>query len=118
MSIIVVVDPAIKTLLALNNALYDLAVLLYAASGFLSYFMRMRPKGGMLYRLAKFSMVFFILGGIPRMLLYHSPEWGEWGRAVGDGRAGALLAYLLSLGALAGLGTLAWIKSKRVEAAG
>ncbi len=108
--------PAIKLLLTLNDYLYDLAIFLYAAGGFLSFFMRRSPRAGALGRLAKYSMVLFILAGIPRMLLYHSTEWGDWGQAVGAGRTGELLAHIVSLGALAGLGTLAWIKSKNPEA--
>ncbi len=107
--------PAVKILLALNNDLYDLAVFFYAASGFLTFFMRSTRKSGTLPRLAKFSMVLFILDGIPMMLLYHSTKWGEWGKAVCDGRTGALLAHIVILGILAGLGTLAWIKSGQSE---
>ncbi len=109
--------PVIKILLALNDYLYDLAIFTYAAGGFLSFLMRRSPKAGALGRLAKYSMVLFILAGIPRMLLYHSSEWGDWGRAVGAGRTGELLAHIIFLGVLAGLGTLAWIKSKSAEAA-
>ncbi len=100
-----------KIILEANNALYDMAVLLYAASGFLKL-MRPAYKGGILPKIAKLSLFLFILDGIPRMLFYHSLEWGE---AVGRGQAGELLGHILLLGILAAIGTYAWIKGKTAK---
>ena len=97
-----------QILFTANSILYDLAVLLYAGSGLLQL-VRPAAKNGRLPKIAKLSFFLFVLDGIPRMLFYHSMEWEK---AVGQGRTGQLLAQIVVIGVLAGLGTYAWIKAQ------
>lgn len=104
--------PLFKTLLAANDAIHDLAVLVYAGTGFAMWAgarqAGSRPGSRLLPRLAKISLFIFILAGMPRMLTYHGFEWQS---AVNNGRAGALLLKLAIFCLAAGLGTFAWIKA-------
>ncbi|MDA8085454.1 MAG: hypothetical protein M0Z75_02030 [Nitrospiraceae bacterium] len=101
--------PFIKTLLTVNDRIYDLAVLVYSGAGLIAWAAPKRAGGRpLLPRLAKLSFVFFVLAGMPRMLTYHSFEWRS---AVSSGQAETLLLKLCVLCLLAGLGTYAWLRA-------
>ena len=117
--------PLIKTILAANGRIYDLAVAVYSVSGLaalagtrLAGKAASRPdpsipgteKVKIPAKLAKLSLIVFVLGGVPRLLSFHAFEWRA---AAGDGRAGALLVRIAVLFLLAAGGTLAWIRAGR-----
>ncbi|MDA8387613.1 MAG: hypothetical protein M0Z58_02975 [Nitrospiraceae bacterium] len=133
--------PLIKDILSANDRLYDLAVAVYAASGFLALAGtrwagargphadesggrpreknagNMGPgKGGgkaIPAKLARFSLILFVLLGVPRLLCFHGFEWRA---AVDHGSAGTLLVKISVLFSLAALGTLAWVRAGKGSA--
>lgn len=124
--------PLIKILLTANDLIHDLSVLIYSGTGLMAWAggagakrtdgqaddspaggppsSKKSPKKRMLSVLARFSLVLFVLAGMPRMLTYHSFEWRS---AVNSWQAGTLLLKLAVLSFIAGIGTYAWLRAGR-----
>jgi hypothetical protein len=105
----------------MNNYLHDVATALLVASGFtiwlldrwldpasgpdaLRYFVRL--YGG-LSRLALFSFVWIIAGGIPRTVFYREFEWSNM---AGRGQVTALMVKHILAFALVFAGVVVWLK--------
>ncbi|MDA8170013.1 MAG: hypothetical protein M0Z59_10025 [Nitrospiraceae bacterium] len=107
-----------------SNFLHDAAAALLAASGVAmwaavrhfeadwspesaAYFSRFHANTT---RLARISLYWILIGGIPRVLMFHSYEWAA---AVGHSRTDLLIVKLVLVFALAFGGSLIWTKAQR-----
>jgi hypothetical protein len=116
----------------MNNYFHDVATALLAASGFVLWFMVKRydtsakTKETTEYflriyksttKFAKFSLLWIIIGGIPRTMFYKDFEWAN---AAGKGQITALIVKHILAFSFVGLGAYLWIKIngkvKRIKA--
>lgn len=128
-------NPTLGLAIMLNNYLHDVATAMLAASGvalwviikkyedFMSqhkeaapallteYFLNIYKS---MTRVARFSLYWILIGGIPRTLAYRSFEWSN---AVGHSQIPALIIeHVLAFG-FVGTGVYLWVKvNKRVKA--
>jgi hypothetical protein len=116
--------PAAGIALMMNNYLHDVATALLAASGFaLLAMLRVWERDGSresarfflaiharMARLARVSLAWIVLGGIPRTLFYTEFEWAN---AAGRGQVVALgVKHVVAL-VLVVLGASLWIRLRR-----
>ena len=111
----------------MNNYLHDVATALLGACGFamwlfwrrldaaagpdaMRYFVRL--YGGF-SRLAVFSFVWIIVGGIPRVIYY---EEFEWSNMAGRGQVPALIVKHILAFVLVAAGTVLWLKVRKKAA--
>ena len=117
-------SPTAGIALMMNNYLPDVATALLLASAVALWAMLRRydPAGGpgaaryflaihrSMTRLARFSLAWIVLGGIPRTIFYAEFEWAN---AAGRGQVAALLAkHVLAFGFVAA-GAWLWLKLRR-----
>jgi hypothetical protein len=122
--IAVTITPAQGVLIMMNNYLHDVATALLVASAFtlwillklthghedagaISFFLAAQRK---LVFLARLSLVWIIVGGIPRTIFYRDFEWAD---AAGKGQVPALVVKHILMFALVLLGAFGWIRMKR-----
>ncbi len=117
-------SPAAGVALMMNNYFHDVATALLGASGFALWVMLRRweqagggPDGGRYFlaihrsmtRLARFSLAWIVLGGIPRTIFYREFEWAN---AAGRAQVAALVVkHVLAFGFVGG-GAWLWVKLK------
>ncbi len=125
--------PAAGVALMMNNYLHDVATALLLASGVALWVMlrRYEQSGGgadagryflaihrSMTRLARFSLAWIVLGGIPRTIFYTRFEWAN---AAGHAQIPALLVKHVIAFSLVGAGVSLWLRLRRrvreVEAA-
>jgi hypothetical protein len=108
----------------MNNYLHDVATALLVASGFTIWLLgrRLEPAAGPdtlryfvrlycgLSRLALFSFVWIIAGGIPRVIFY---EEFEWSNMAGRGQIPALMVKHVLAFALVFAGMAMWLKVRK-----
>ena len=117
--------PVSGVLIMMNNYFHDVATALLAASGFVVWTIVKRydasSKTGetteyflKIYRnttkFAKFSLVWIVIGGIPRTIFYKEFEWAN---AAGKGQITALIVKHILAFAFVGLGAYLWVKINR-----
>jgi hypothetical protein len=118
-------SPAAGVALMMNNYFHDVATALLASSAFALWAMLRRydarPRGpdaaryfleihGAMARLARFSLAWIVLGGIPRTLWYAEFEWAN---AAGRAQVTALLVKHVVAFALVAGGVLFWVRLRR-----
>lgn len=117
-------SPGVGVALMMNNYFHDVATALLAASAFtlwaLARLQDERPGEAQpqfflaAYRrmaaFTKFSLVWIILGGIPRTLFYMDFEWAN---AAGRGQIPALIVKHILMFILVGLGAWGWHKLRK-----
>lgn len=116
--------PTAGIALMMNNYFHDVATALLLASAVALWAMlrRFDPAGGpgaaryflaihgSMARLARFSLAWIVLGGIPRTIFYAEFEWAS---AAGRGQVAALLVkHVLAFG-FVGAGAWLWLKLRR-----
>ncbi len=111
-------------LIMLNNYFHDVATALLAASGVTMWIVarhyeRFRGPDTLPYfislyrgitRLAKFSLYWILIGGVPRTIFYKDLEWSN---AAGKGQVPALIAKHILAFVIVGTGAYFWIKLNR-----
>jgi hypothetical protein len=120
-------SPSLGVFIMMNNYFHDVATALLLASGITmwviyrklgaateesatDYFLRLYQS---ITRLAKFSLVWIVIGGIPRTLAYREFEWAN---AVGKSQVPALIVKHILAFIFVGTGAYIWIKlSRRVR---
>lgn len=120
-------SPSLGVFIMMNNYFHDVATALLLASGIAmwvivrrygnnsnpdvtDYFLRIY-RG--ITRLAKFSLAWILIGGIPRTLAYKDFEWAN---AVGKNQVPALIVKHILVFIFVCTGVYMWIKlSKRVK---
>ena len=118
------IDPWLGIVLMLNNYFHDVASALLAASAFtlwvlvrltrehedpgaVRYFLDACDK---LTLLVKISLVWIVLGGIPRTIFYADFEWTN---AAGKGQVPALILKHVVFAVLVVMGIWGWTRMKR-----
>lgn len=112
--------PAFALALMMNNYFHDVATALLAASAFALWVLLRRYEAGprgpeaaryfleiqrAMAKLARFSLAWIVLGGIPRTIWYADFEWAN---AAGRGQVPALIVkHLVALG-FVGFGFAFW----------
>lgn len=111
-------------LIMMNNYLHDVATALLLASGVAmlviakkfdesstpetaDYFLKIYRS---ISRLAVFSLIWIIIGGIPRTIFYKEFEWAN---AAGKGQVAALIVKHIIAFAAVGSGAVVWMKIHR-----
>ncbi len=120
-------SPTFGIVMMLNNYLHDVATALLLASGIvlwlmlrkfgdhensstLDYFLDLHKS---ITRLAVFSLIWIIVGGIPRTIFYKDFEWAN---AVGKNQVPALIVKHVIAFTFVGAGAYVWIKiSKKIK---
>ncbi len=121
-------SPALGVVIMMNNYFHDVATALLLASGYLIWVIVKRYDAsvktretteyflniyGKVVKLAKFSLIWIILGGIPRTIFYTEFEWAN---AAGKGQIAALIVKHILAFAFVGGGAHIWIRiNKRVK---
>ncbi|MEN8262915.1 MAG: hypothetical protein ABFR82_05585 [Nitrospirota bacterium] len=118
-------SPELGVLIMMNNYFHDVATALLLASGYMiwtlvrkyeesektrettGYFLKIY---GNATKLAKFALIWIVLGGIPRTIFYAEFEWAN---AAGKGQITALIIKHILAFAFVGLGAHFWIKINR-----
>lgn len=122
------IGPELGIAIMLNNYLHDVATALLASSGAALWWMvgawdRAGTAGGAAFfeavyrgmtRLARFSLAWILVGGVPRIYFY---EDFEWANAAGRGQVLALAVKHVLMFALVALGGAAWWKLRQRVAA-
>jgi len=118
-------SPAAGIALMMNNYFHDVATALLAASGFALWVMLRRydacgrgPDAARYFleihrsmsRLARFSLAWIVLGGVPRTLFYAEFEWAN---AAGRGQVPALIVKHVLMFAFVAGGASLWVKLRR-----
>lgn len=117
--------PAFAIALMMNNYLHDVATALLLASAFALWVMLRRydadargPDAARYFlqihsamaRLARFSLAWIVLGGIPRTIWYADFEWAN---AAGRGQVAALVVKHVVALAFVVAGASLWVKIRR-----
>ena len=112
-------------MIMMNNYFHDVATALLLASGFVIWIIMKRYEDSSkgrdtteyflsIYRssiyFAKFSLLWIIIGGIPRTYFYTEFEWAN---AAGKGQVTALIVKHILAFIFLGLGSHLWIKVNR-----
>jgi uncharacterized membrane protein len=115
-------NPSLGVFIMMNNYFHDVATALLAASGFViwvivkrydltakasettEYFLRIYRSAT---NFAKFSLIWIVIGGVPRTLFYKEFEWSN---AVGKSQVPALIVKHILAFILVGTGVVLWIK--------
>lgn len=118
-------SPTAGVALMMNNYLHDVATALLAASAFALWIMLRRYEAGprgpdaaryfleihrAMARLARFSLAWIVLGGIPRTVYYTRFEWAN---AAGRGQVAALVVKHIIAFALVVAGARLWVRLRR-----
>jgi hypothetical protein len=121
-------SPKLGVIIMMNNYFHDVATALLLASGVAAwvmfrkyednntsevneYFLRIYRS---MTRLAQFSLVWIIIGGIPRTIFYKDFEWAN---AVGKNQVPALIVKHILAFIIVGTGAYVWLKiSRRIKA--
>jgi hypothetical protein len=117
-------SPSLGILLMMNNYFHDVATALLLASGFSMWIMVKRlgsstNEAAINYflniyrsvtRLAQISLVWIIIGGIPRTIFYKQFEWAH---AAGKNQIPALIIKHILFFIIVGTGAYLWIKLNR-----
>lgn len=122
-------SPAAGIALMMNNYLHDVATALLAASAFALWELLRRYEAGergveaaryfleiqrSMAKLARFSLAWIVLGGIPRTIWYADFEWAN---AAGRGQVPALMVKHVVAFVLVGFGIAFWRRLRtRVQA--
>ena len=113
------ISPGDGVALMMNNYFHDVATALLAASGFAlwavarlqdrmpgqaspAFFLATYSKMALL---AKVSLVWIVLGGVPRTIFYRDFEWAN---AAGRGQVPALIIKHILMFAMVGIGLWGW----------
>jgi hypothetical protein len=121
-------SPGLGVAVMMNNYFHDVATALLLASGFALWVMlrRYEQDGGeaagryflamhrSMTRLARFSLAWIVLGGIPRTIFYAEFEWAN---AAGRMQVTALIVKHVLAVALVATGAWLWVKLGRRVAA-
>ncbi len=122
-------SPAAGIALMMNNYLHDVATALLASSAFALWVMQHRWEAGprgpdaaryfleihrAMARLARFSLAWIVLGGIPRTIWYGEFEWAN---AAGRGQVVALVVKHVVAFAFVAAGAVLWTRLRRRVAA-
>ncbi len=122
-------SPAAGIALMMNNYLHDVATALLVASAVALWTMLRRyeasPRGAdaaryflelhrSMARLARFSLAWIVLGGIPRTIWYGEFEWAN---AAGRGQVHALVVKHVVAFGFVGAGAVLWARLRRRVAA-
>ncbi len=114
-------SPALGVFIMMNNYFHDVATALLAASGIAMWLIVKKYDDNTntdvtvyflsIYRgitkLARFSLCWILIGGIPRTIAYKDFEWAN---AVGKNQVPALIAKHVLAFALVGTGVYLWVK--------
>ncbi|MBI4710526.1 MAG: hypothetical protein HY759_05445 [Nitrospirae bacterium] len=118
-------SPSLGVLIMMNNYFHDVATALLMASGIViwvvvrrynsavktrettEYFLRIYNSAT---KLVQFSLVWIIIGGVPRTIFYTEFEWAN---AAGKNQIPALLVKHVLAFAFVGLGAYIWLKINR-----
>jgi hypothetical protein len=117
-------SPSLGILLMMNNYFHDVATALLLASGFSMWIMVKRLGSSTneaatnyflniyrsVTRLAQISLVWIIIGGIPRTIFYKQFEWAH---AAGKNQIPALIIKHILFFIIVGTGAYLWIKLNR-----
>lgn len=122
-------SPTAGIALMMNNYFHDVATALLAASAFALWALLRRYEAGgrgpdaaryfleiqrSMVKLARFSLAWIVLGGIPRTIWYAEFEWAN---AAGRGQVAALIVKHVVAFVLVGFGIAFWRRLKaRVRA--
>lgn len=122
------IGPGLGNILLMNNYFHDMATALLAASGIVLWLMLRRyGSSGQgpsdeearayfsrvysgIQKLARFSLVWILAGGIPRTLFFRRFEWTN---AVEHGQVPALILKHAMAFFFVGLGALLWMRCSR-----
>lgn len=115
-------------LIMMNNYLHDVATAMLACSGVVMWIIvrhfrfSTQDAGSTKYflkiyqsvtKLARFSLSWILIGGIPRIIFYKDFEWAN---AVGKGQVPALIVKHILAFIFVGAGAYMWLKiSKRIK---
>ncbi len=120
-------SPSLGVIIMMNNYFHDVATALLLASGVVMWIVLKRlgnaPGKALtdyflsLYNsitgLAKFSLAWIVIGGVPRTIFYKDFEWAN---AVGKHQVAALIVKHILAFAFVGTGAYLWVKlSRKVE---
>lgn len=118
-------SPLLGVFIMMNNYFHDVATALLAASGVViwvivkrydsaaktqettEYFLRIYKSST---KLAKISLAWILIGGIPRTIFYKEFEWAN---AVGKNQIPALIVKHILVFIFVGIGVYIWIKTNR-----
>ncbi len=118
-------SPLLGVFIMMNNYFHDVATALLAASGVViwvivkrydsaaktqettEYFLRIYKSST---KLAKISLAWILIGGIPRTIFYKEFEWAN---AVGKSQVPALIVKHILVFIFLGIGVYIWIKINR-----
>ena len=117
-------SPMLGIIIMMNNYFHDVATALLLASGVVMWVIMKNYENGAspdtgryflrLYKgvtvLAKFSLLWIILGGIPRTIFYTEFEWAN---AAGKGQVTALVIKHILAFLFVGVGAHVWFKIER-----
>jgi hypothetical protein len=120
-------SPALGVIIMMNNYFHDVATALLLASG-IAIWVIMRSLGDCreepvinyflsiyrgMTRLAGFSLIWIIIGGIPRTIFYKELEWAS---AAGKSQIPALIVKHMLAFTFVGAGIYLWLRlSKKVK---
>ena len=117
-------SPTVGVVIMMNNYFHDVATALLLASGIvmwiivkrlgsenneavIGYFLKVYQG---VTRLAKFALLWILIGGVPRTLAYKEFEWAN---AVGKNQVPALIVKHILAFIFVGCGAYLWIKLSR-----
>jgi hypothetical protein len=118
-------SPGAGVALMMNNYFHDVATALLGASAFALWVMLRRYESGdrgpdaaryfleihgSMATLARFSLAWIVLGGIPRTIWYGEFEWAN---SAGRGQVTALVVKHVIAFALVGWGVVFWMRLRR-----
>ncbi|MBI5509411.1 MAG: hypothetical protein HY903_11725 [Deltaproteobacteria bacterium] len=114
-------SPALGVAIMLNNYFHDLATALLFASGVaLALMLRAAPQAGVealrpifrgMQRLAWISLVWILVGGVPRLVYFQEFEWAN---AAGRSQIPALVVKHVAMFTLVGGGGIVWWRLRRL----
>jgi hypothetical protein len=118
-----IINPALGLAIMMNNFLHDIATALLGASAVAMWAIAKNYKGrdrsetefflkiyATVTKLAKFSLAWILVGGIPRTLAYRSFEWAN---AVGHQQVAALIIKHVFAFFFVGGGAYLWLRLQR-----
>ncbi|RJQ47617.1 MAG: hypothetical protein C4538_04930 [Nitrospiraceae bacterium] len=118
-------SPELGVIIMMNNYFHDVATALLMASGFFIWIIVKKyddtgknPETGEYFlkiyssatKLAKFALIWIVLGGIPRTIFYKDFEWAN---AAGKGQIPALIVKHILAFAFVGTGVYLWHRINR-----
>ncbi len=118
------ISPVLGVILMMNNYFHDVATALLLASGVALWIIYKRYDEGYapdsreyflriyrsMTRLAKFSLIWILIGGVPRTVFYKKMEWQV---AIDHAQIPALIVKHILTFTFVGLGVYLWLKLGR-----